>query len=100
MFRATTQLCMRNVVIATCFVPAGRVFVRQEGLPATLGLPLQVTSDLTYAIEDGAALGIAQRHVTPQNFGIDRNGRGVLYDYSAGKVCHLCAGNEPFCRMS
>ena len=48
-------------------------------------MTVQVIADIATAIKESAAAGVAHRDVTPNNFGhID--GRGLLYDYSAGKV--------------
>ena len=46
---------------------------------------MQVVADIATAIEGSAKKGIAHRDLTPNNFGhIDK--RGLLYDFSAGKV--------------
>ena len=46
---------------------------------------VQVVADITTAIKGSAKAGVAHRDITPNNFGhID--GRGFLYDFSAGKV--------------
>ena len=44
-----------------------------------------MVADITTAIKGSAKAGVAHRDITPNNFGhID--GRGFLYDFSAGKV--------------
>ena len=46
---------------------------------------VQVVADIATAIDQSAAAGVAHRDITPNNFGhLDK--RGILYDYSAGKV--------------
>lgn len=46
---------------------------------------MQVVADIATAIDESAAAGVAHRDITPNNFG-HIGGRGILYDYSAGKV--------------
>ena len=46
---------------------------------------VQVVADIATAIDQSAAAGLAHRDITPNNFG-HIGGRGIMYDYSAGKV--------------
>ena len=46
---------------------------------------MQVVADIATAIEGSAKADIAHRDLTPNNFG-HIEGRGLLYDFSAGKV--------------
>jgi len=45
-------------------------------------------------LDGAAARGVAQRDVTPRNFGRGPDGRGVLYDLSAGKVRHIVTSRD------
>lgn len=50
-------------------------------------LPSQVLLDVAKALDAAAKMNVLHRDVTPGNFG-HVNGRGILYDWSAGKVRH------------
>jgi hypothetical protein len=49
-------------------------------------LVVQVTLDIAHGIDRSVEAGVAHREITMDNIGIV-NGRGVLYDFSAAKVC-------------
>ena len=52
---------------------------------ASTARSVQVVAGIATAIKGSAAAGVAHRDVTPNNFG-HINERGLLYDFSAGKV--------------
>ena len=62
--------------------------------PLTCMCSVQVVYDVAGAIGGAMSLspaGVAHRDITPTNFG-HHNNRGVLFDFSAGKVCESGKG--------